>query len=374
MRKMDNRSDFLQRLGPDMSIEVFDHLDDPSDLVRASSVSNSWHRFVIENGLCKQLCLKMFPEISGDTHVIEVTSMVEHTTYNNMTEPAKLSVDDSSEWERLKRDHRAYAFLARGLSPFMRKDCILEPISASSTDNYPDESIQNTLEPRDRVENMASYWSSKGESDCNIPETLMYKLVANLCVVTEIHVQPFRAYFQYGSPIYSSKAVRFRMGYPRRPLEFDYDIRDALLEAHEWVDDEFIWIYTSPEFPMAQENCLQEFKLPEPVICIGGILQVELLGRVQRQELDGLYYICVSHVQVVGRPLLPPFDIEVDDASGLCTLKYIPEKPSSKSLTESPEREAGTPSRLRTFTERLMQLFGNGNVAGNDESDEEPSA
>lgn len=45
MRKMDNRSDFLQRLGPDMSIEVFDHLDDPSDLVRASSVSNSWHRF-----------------------------------------------------------------------------------------------------------------------------------------------------------------------------------------------------------------------------------------------------------------------------------------------------------------------------------------
>lgn len=82
----------------------------------------------------------------------------------------------------------------------------------------------------------------------------------------------------------------------------------------------------------------------------------------------------VSHVQVVGRPLLPPFDIEVDDASGLCTLKYIPEKPSSKSLTESPEREAGTPSRLRTFTERLMQLFGNGNVAGNDESDEEPSA
>lgn len=40
-----------------------------------------------------------------------------------------------------------------------------------------------------------------------------------------------------------------------------------------------------------QESSLQKFKLPEPVICIGGILQVELLGRVQRQEMDSLYYI-----------------------------------------------------------------------------------
>lgn len=42
---------------------------------------------------------------------------------------------------------------------------------------------------------------------------------------------------------------------------------------------------------MAQENCLQKFKLPEPALCVGGILQIELLGRVQRQEMDGLYYI-----------------------------------------------------------------------------------
>lgn len=56
------------------------------------------------------------------------------------------------------------------------------------------------------------------------------------------------------------------MGYPRRPLEFDYDIRDALLAAHEWVDDEFIWIYTSPEFPMAQVSyftCLAYLLLSE---------------------------------------------------------------------------------------------------------------
>lgn len=40
-----------------------------------------------------------------------------------------------------------------------------------------------------------------------------------------------------------------------------------------------------------QENRLQIFKLPEPVLCVGGFLQIELLGRVQRQDVDGLFYI-----------------------------------------------------------------------------------
>ena len=42
---------------------------------------------------------------------------------------------------------------------------------------------------------------------------------------------------------------------------------------------------------LIQENCLQPFKLPEPVLCVGGYMQIELLGRVQRQEIDGLFYI-----------------------------------------------------------------------------------
>lgn len=357
MPKMGNGLDFIQWLEPDMSIEILSRLDDPTDLVHASCVSSSWHRFVVEHGLSKQLCLKIFPEISNAAHIIEV---------NNMKERVKLKIDDSKEWERLKRDHGIYTFLAAGLAPVTRKDCISESISASSTDNYPDESIQNTLEPSERVDDRASYWSSQGESDPSVPETLTYKLVSKLSVVTEIHVQPFQAYFQFRYPIYSSKAVRFRIGYPRRPLNFDAGIRDALLAGHGWMDDEFVWTYTSPEFPMAQENCLQKFKLPEPVLCIGEILQVELLGRVQRQDMDGLYYICVCHVQVVGRPLLPPFDVEVHDPSGKCSLKY---NQRSKISTQSLEGEASTPSRLRTF---LMQLLGNG--ALNNQSGDEPSA
>ncbi|XP_028054005.1 F-box protein At4g00755-like [Camellia sinensis] len=279
---MEGCGDFLQWLGPDTSMNILMCLKDPSDLIRVCSVSSSWRRFVIENSLSKQLCLRLFPEISSFAHVIEV---------ENTIEPIVVKPDKPMEWEYLKRDHRVYAFLARGLTSFVRKDCLSEAIFASSTDNYPEESIQNTLEPSDRVEQRASYWSSEGESDPTVPEILDYKLISKLCVITEIHVQPFQAYFQFGFPIYSARAVRFRMGRPRSSMEIGSDFRDEFEAGRKSPDYAFKWTYTSPEFPMAQENCLQKFKLPEPVLCIGGILQVELLGRVQRQELDGLFYI-----------------------------------------------------------------------------------
>jgi hypothetical protein len=55
MRRMDNRYDFMQWLGPDMSIKILTHLDDPSDLVRACSVSISWQRFSKLSGLNNQV-------------------------------------------------------------------------------------------------------------------------------------------------------------------------------------------------------------------------------------------------------------------------------------------------------------------------------
>ncbi|GAV72485.1 F-box-like domain-containing protein [Cephalotus follicularis] len=326
---MDNYGDFLQYLGPDMSIKILMHLDDPSDLVRVCSVSKTWRQFVIGNDLCKQLCLKLLPDVSSGTQVIEV---------NNTIEPVTVRESRCLEWECLKRNHRVYAFLARAINPFTRKDCISEAINASSTDNYPEESIQNTLEPGDRVEDRPSYWSSKGELDPAVPETLIYKLMANMCLVTEIHLQPFQAYFQYGFPVYSAKAVRFRMGHPKFPVELQDGINKSTA-GHYFEDEKFIWTYTSPEFPMDKENNLQQFKLQEPVLCVGGILQVELLGRVQRQEMDGLYYICISHVQVVGRPLLPSFDVEILDSTGKCTLKYHSATPGCISSAGTPQEE-----------------------------------
>ncbi|WCJ36601.1 F-box family protein [Euphorbia peplus] len=343
---MEIRGDFVEWLGDDMSIKVFLHLDDPSDLVRASSVSTAWRHFVIVNGLCKQLCLKLMPEMNRVAPVIEI---------NNMIEPVRVGQSECAE-EHLKRNHRVYAQLGRGLSPVMQADCISEAIRASSTDNYPEESIWNTLEPNDRVEHGASYWSSKGQTDPNIPEVLIYKLMSKLCVITEFHIQPFQAYFQYGFPIYSSKAVRFRLGHLKLPVHAGNDLTVNSATNHTLTDEEYTWTYTSPKFPMAKENCLQKFKLPEPVVCVGGVLEVELLGRVQRQVMDGLYYICISHVQAVGRPLCRPFDVEIHDPSGKCTLKYCPQRESrilSGGLSKGDEA-GGSTSRLHTFTTRLV--------------------
>ena len=83
--------------------------------------------------------------------------------------------------------------LAHGLlTPYTPKDCIIHCIGASSTDNFPEETVENTLEPVDRVEMRPSYWSSGGQRHPAVPECLIYKLQVDLCLVDEIKVQPFK--------------------------------------------------------------------------------------------------------------------------------------------------------------------------------------
>ncbi|WKA07129.1 hypothetical protein VitviT2T_024991 [Vitis vinifera] len=363
MPVMGDGNDFIRWLGRDMSIKILMCLEDPSDLVRVSTVSRLWRQFVIENGLSKQLCLRMLPEMSSLAGAIEINNMIEteEVQSNNM------------ERKILEKNHRVYAYLAQGLTSSMRTACIARAISASSTDNYPEETIDNTLDPRDRIRHSASYWSSEGEMDPSIPESLVYKLIANLCVVTEIHVQPFQAYFQFGHPIYSAKAVRFRMGHQMYPMERGGDAANDPAAGFDSLEDQYIWTYTSPEFPMAQENRLQKFKLPEPALCIGGILQIELLGRVQKQEMDGLYYICVSHVQVVGRPLSEAFDVEIHDPSGKFTLKYFHRGYQCQSPVVAPEGlGADTASWMQSDARSIEQIIERFlGAAAEDDSDDD---
>ena len=127
--------------------------------------------------------MKKFPDISSAAQGIEA---------NGMIEPVNVGLGYSAEWECLKRKHKVYSFLAKGLSPTMREDCLFKAISASSTDNFPTESVEHTLEESDTVEHRYSYWSSEGKNDTAIPETLLYNLVANLCFITEIRIHPFQ--------------------------------------------------------------------------------------------------------------------------------------------------------------------------------------
>lgn len=309
---MADHFDFLQLLETDVALKILTCLDDSADLIRASSVSRFWRDSLIANGLCKQLCLRIFPQLANVAFVAELNGK------------NKKSVDvessNSMQWEALDREHKVYASLFKALTAIKVINCLAHAVSASSTDNYPEESIRNTLDPRDQILRRGSYWSSKGQSNPEVPETLIYKLRAGFYVITEINIQPFQAYFQPGHPIYSSKSVRFRIGQPKFPADIDKDLRQLPLQQH--ADEKFIWTYSSQDFPMSQENHLQNFKLPEPILCIGGFLQIELLGRVQTQATDDLFYICVSHVQVLGRPLTPAFDVDILGPSGKFSLKY----------------------------------------------------
>ncbi|XP_073111943.1 F-box protein At4g00755 [Elaeis guineensis] len=337
---MENCWDLLEWLGPDTSTTVFMFLDDPADIVRASAVSRSWRRFVIVSGFSKNLCLRICPEASNFTRITEVSSS---------QKAVKVGPSTAVEWESLEREHKVYTYLSYCLvSPKGKRNCSIEAISASSTDNYPDESILNTLEPREEVDARPSYWSSGGEADPGVPETLTYRLVSKLCIIDEIKVQPFQAFFQLDDPIYSAKSVRFRMGHSRLSQGTGTSVTEGYANSHGAANDNYNWTYVSPEFPMVQENVLQSFKLPRPVICIGGIVQIELLGRVQRQATDNLYYICVCHVQVIGRPLSPVLDVDVSEAVGHSVLKYFPDA----SAVENQARDFP----LHAFAARIRHL------------------
>lgn len=54
-------------------------------------------------------------------------------------------------------------------------------------------------------------------------------------------------------PIYSARSVRFRMGHPKSGYKISRNCEyDPLPKG---ADDNFVWTYTSPEFPMAQVGC-----------------------------------------------------------------------------------------------------------------------
>lgn len=61
-----------------------------------------------------------------------------------------------------------------------------------------EERIQNVLQPSARMRGFfnACYWSSGPSDEINSSETLDFKLAHPVCVVHEVHLQPFKAYFQ----------------------------------------------------------------------------------------------------------------------------------------------------------------------------------
>ncbi|KAJ1299107.1 hypothetical protein BS78_01G505900 [Paspalum vaginatum] len=308
--------DFLEWVGPDTSSCVFELLYHPADLARAAAVSRSWRRFVIDNEFCKRLCRRLCPEVASFTRAAVVT---------RRPEAAASESSRDAELRARERDHAVYCHLGGALvSGGPSEDCILACVGASSTDNFPQEAVDNTLQPQERVNGHSSYWSSGGQDEPDVPESLIYRLTSDLCLVDEIRIRPFRAYFQPGNPIYSSRAVRIRMGHSMLPPGTETFVTDENENLTAMADENYTWTYTSPEFPVLQESVLQTFKLPRPALCIGGIVKFELLGRIQKQATDDRYYICICHAQVMGRSLSPDLMVDISNPADYSILKYLP--------------------------------------------------
>ncbi|KAM0931725.1 hypothetical protein ACQ4PT_000145 [Festuca glaucescens] len=304
--------DLLDWVGTDISASIFHLLDHPADLVCAAAVSRPWRRFVIENNLSKSLCLRLCPEVATVAAVAEVT--------RSPPSPA-VPVSES------ERDFRIYSNLAGAVVSEPRNPdvaIITHCIGASSTDQFPKETMEHTLDEDYIVNFRPSYWSSGGADNPDEPESLTYRLNHDICIVDEIKVQPFEAYFQHGDPIYSAKAVRFRMGHYKLPRGSESFVTHKDENKMVNADKNYMWTYTSPGYPMLQENVLQSFKLPRPVLCIGGVVMIELLGGVQKQKADDRYYICICSAQVKGRSLSPMFMFDISDPEGYSILKYLP--------------------------------------------------
>ncbi|KAL2611570.1 hypothetical protein R1flu_023262 [Riccia fluitans] len=317
----------MERMGADTIICILKHLTAPADLASASIVCRSWRQYVLEGQLWRELCHREFPELQ----LVEVEFA--DCVARGSERARYLHVFQST----LEKYHHGYNQLYREFTKTSVSDmnCIGAAIAASSTDEFPREKIHETLYANPRKGRTQwlrawSYWSSKGQRDPEVPETLTYKLVSSVCLIHEIKIRPFKAEFHTGDPIFSPRFVRFRLGYETPRSSCPDDIREidigyslSQLVEFPWTPGpppEYTWTSVSQEYPVLKEDVLQVFKLSRPVLCVGQILQVDLLGRTETcfSDEDGalLYYICICHVNVVGTPIRN-FAFRSSSASGV---------------------------------------------------------
>ncbi|XP_051124510.1 F-box protein At4g00755-like [Andrographis paniculata] len=210
----------------------------------------------------------------------------------------------------LEKEHNMYNKLRIALSKarVFSKDVRKYVMGASSTRNYPKESVVNVLLQSDSYNTKPSYWSSVGHAHPDICESILFKLDGSMRVITDINIRPYLEWLHQGNFVHSARSVRFRMGYARCPGYFAMNANNFPLS--HIVDEHFNWGYTSAEFPMEQIYGLQRFTLPEPVLCLGGFLKIELLGMVQQDPVDNMYYHRIGVVNIYGHSLTPGFKFE----------------------------------------------------------------
>jgi hypothetical protein len=101
-------------------------------------------------------------------------------------------------------------------------------------------------------------------------------------------VTPYQAFWHPRSPVYAPKAAKLQLLAPVAENTITFE---------------------SQLFDIANCATNQTFMLPFPLVSVGGVARIVLLGMHQRQTItSGMmdeahddYYICLSHAQIIGK-------------------------------------------------------------------------
>lgn len=130
------------------------------------------------------------------------------------------------------------------------------------------------------IADSSTFWSSKGNTDKDSSEFLLFALCHPVTVVCAVTVFAYACHYQRGIPCYAPQRVRFHVGFS--PKSFHY---------------------SSPEFDCANTPAAQTFDLARDQLVVGGFLRVDLLGRQQTQPEDDRWYTVLRHVKCLGTPV-----------------------------------------------------------------------
>lgn len=138
----------------------------------------------MEGRVWKQLCLNISPPSAGIFS--RITKAEDEREDSDLPCKNNLWLGHSVNGN-IFAESKVFCQLAWELTkPVVSRNQIIRAVKASSTDNYPEEAIEKTLEPLPKWPsvNSPSYWSSAGKPDPKEPETLTYELEAPVCVVS----------------------------------------------------------------------------------------------------------------------------------------------------------------------------------------------
>lgn len=160
------------------------------------------------------------------------------------------------------------------------------------------------------------YWGSAPSPKAEGIEFLTFRLSSPVSLIQSFSVTPYQAFWHPQCPCYGPQFVAIQFLLPSNTATKDYSGNylmckmnaERLLQGFRNRDGDISKkvYYMSPFYPMNNKATVHKFQLPEPVLCIGGIVRFIFSGMHQRQtieigeELHDDHYLCISHVSVDG--------------------------------------------------------------------------